>query len=166
MYLGRTPRARRSSRAWANWSMRSPSWSTSMATMLTLRRRMLPRAPEKLNASTITVSPSSSRTSLISSMASPDPDVIRISSTVVLMPRWAASLSTRNCRSGVMPWGPPSKLYMDMLRGSPRNTLSADSMNPSTGTMSGSLCPPMKLYLGWPSNGAGGAGRVRLNSVE
>ena len=51
--------------------------------MLTLRRRMLPRAPEKLNASTITVSPSSSRISFISSMARPEPEVIRTSSVVM-----------------------------------------------------------------------------------
>ena len=137
-----------------------------MPTMLTLRRLRLPKAPEKLNASTITVSPSSSRISLISSIPWPEPEVISTSSIVVLIPRSAASFSTRKRRNGTIPCGPPSKLYMEMFRGSPRNTLVADSMNPSKGTISGSLWPPMKLYFGWPCHGAGGGGRPRLKRVE
>ena len=60
----------------------------------------------------------------------------------------------------------PIELYMEMYLGSPLNTFEAASMNPSIGTESGSLCPPMKLYFGCPPHLAGGAGRSLLKSVE
>ena len=93
------------------------------------------------------MSPTSSSTALIRSIAWPEPAVIRMSSVEQSMPRSLALVLT-NSRKPRCPCEPWAAVYIASLEPSLRNALAVASISPSTGISVGSLCPPMKLYFG------------------
>ena len=107
------------------------------------------------------MSPGSSNIRLTRSMPWPEPEVISTSSgdAIHAARRPACRRRTRACQGN--PAG-PARLYSARLAPSRRSTDAAASANPSAGTCSGSLWPPMKLYFGNPvQRGAGGGRSLR-----